>query len=204
MKPQPVITSPRAIFTLAAVSAVPMIHFGCEDVGLLGRPALDARSRRANNVEFIGRVEDLDHSRRELYIRTEGGQSQIVTYTNGTRVAADGKEISTSELGRGDVIEVRMRGTADGRAVADSILVRERGDRNTTIEGTVERVLSERRLIELRTASGALTSVYVPYNSPETVENEFRQLRSGDFVRFQGIFLGEKRFELTRVLQQPE
>ena len=203
MKSQPVITSPRAIFTLAAVSAVPMIHWGCEDVALLGRPTIDARSHR-ENVEFIGRVEDLDHSRRELYLRTEGGQSQIVTYTNGTRVAADGKEISAGELGRGDVIEVRMRGTADGRAVADSILVRERGDHNTTIEGTVERVLSDRRVIELRTASGALTSVYVPYNSPETVENEFRQLRSGDFVRFQGIFLGEKRFELTRVLQQPE
>ena len=203
MKPQPVITTPRAIFTLAAVSALPMVHWSCEEVGLLRRPALDARSRR-ENVEFIGRVQELDHSRRELYIRTEGGQSQVVTYTNGTRVAADGKEISTSDLGRGDVIEVRMHGTADGRAVADSIFVRERGDRNATIEGTVERVLSDRRVIELRTASGALTSVYVPQDSPETVENEFKQLRSGDFVRLQGIFLGENRFELTRVVKQPE
>ena len=203
MKPQPVITTPRAIFTLAAVSAVPMVQWGCEDVALSGRPALDARSRRGN-VEFIGTVQELDHSRRELYLRTEGGQSQIVTYTNGTRVAADGKEISTSELGRGDVIEVRMRGTADGRAVADSILVRERGDRNTTIEGTVERVLSDRRVIELRTAAGALTNVYVPQDSPETVDNEFKRLRSGDFVRLQGIFLGENRFESTQIVKQPE
>lgn len=203
MKLQPVITAPRAIFTLAAVSAVPMVHWGCEEVALLGRPALDARSRR-DNVEIIGRVQELDHSRRELYIRTEGGQSQVVTYTNGTRVAAAKKEISTSDLGRGDVIEVRMRGTADGRAVADSIFVRERGDRNATIEGTVERVLSHRRVIELRTASGVLTSVYVPQDAPETVGNEFKQLRSGDFVRLQGIFLGENRFELTGVVKQPE
>lgn len=97
-----------------------------------------------------------------------------------------------------------MRGTPEGRAVADSILVRERGDRNTTIDGTVERVLSDRRVIELRTASGALTRVYLPQDSPKTVENEFRELRPGDFVRFQGIFLDENRFELTRVLQQPE
>lgn len=202
MKLQPVITTPRAIFTLAAVSAVPMVHWGCEEVALLGRPALDARSRR-ENVEFIGRVQELDHSRRELYIRTEGGLSQVVTYTNGTRVGADGKTISASELGRGDIIEVLMHGTADGRAVADSILVRERGDRNATIEGTVERVLSDRRVIELRTASGALTTVYVPQDSPEAIENEFKQLRSGDFVRLQGIFLGENRFELTRVVKQP-
>ena len=132
MKPQPVITAPRAIFTLAAVSAVSMIHWGCEDVALIGRPALDARSRRAN-VEFIGTVEDLDHSRGELYLRTEGGQSQIVTYTNRTRVIVDGEEVSASELGHGDIIEVQMHGTADGRALADSIRVRERGDRNTTI-----------------------------------------------------------------------
>jgi Domain of unknown function (DUF5666) len=203
LKPQPVLTTPRAIFTLAAVSAVPMVHWSCEDVALLGRPALDARSR-GENVGFVGRVQELDHSRRELYIRTEGGQSQIVTYTNETQVAADGKEMSTSELGRGDVIEVQMRVKADGRAVADSILVRERGDRTTNIEGTIERVLVNRRVIELRTTSGALIRVYVPQGSPETVEFEFKQLRSGDFVRFQGIFLGENRFELTRVVKQGE
>jgi hypothetical protein len=203
VKPQPVLTRPRAIFTLAAVSAVSMIHWGCQELALLGRPALDTHSRR-ENVEFISIIEELDHSRRELYLRSEGGQSQIVTYTNRTRVVVEGKEISPSELGRGDIIEVRMHGTADGRAVADSIRLRERGDRNTTIEGAVERVLSDRRVIELRTSSGALTSVYLPQNSPEITEQEFSQLRSGDFVRFEGIFLGENRFELTRILKHSE
>jgi hypothetical protein len=203
VKPQPVLTTPRAIFTLAAVSAVSMIHWGCQELALLGRPALDTHSRR-ENVEFISIIEELDHSRRELYLRSEGGQSQIVTYTNRTRVVVEGKEISPSELGRGDIIEVRMHGTADGRAVADSIRLRERGDRNTTIEGAVERVLSDRRVIELRTSSGALTSVYLPQNSPEITEQEFSQLRSGDLVRFEGIFLGENRFELTRILKHSE
>lgn len=203
MKPQPVLTTPRAIFTLAAVSAVPMIHWGCEELALLGRPALDTRSRR-ENVEFIGTIEEFDHSRREFYLRTKGGQSQIVTYTDRTRVAVEGNEISPSELGRGDMIEVRMHGTADGRAVADSIRVRERGDGDSIVEGTIERVLSDRRIIELRTSSGTLTSVYLPQNSPELTEQEFSQLRSGDFVRFQGIFLGENRFESTRILKQSE
>lgn len=203
MKPQPVITAPRAIFTLAAVSAVPMIHWGCEELALIGRPALDARSRR-ENVEFIGTIEELDHSRRELYLRTQGGQSQIITYTNRTRVGSEGKKISPSELGRGDMIEVRMHGTTDGRAVADSIRMRERGGGNSIIEGTIERVLSDRRIIELRTFSGALNSVYVPQNSPELVEDEFSRLRSGDSVRLEGIFFGENRFELMRILKQSE
>jgi hypothetical protein len=46
--------------------------------------------------------------------------------------------------------------------------------------------------------------VYLPQNSPEVVEEEFNQLSSGDFVRLQGTFLGENRFELTGVLKQPE
>ena len=183
---------------------MPMIHSGCEEVSLLGRPALDARSRR-ENVEFIAMVQELDHGRRELYLRTQGGQSQIVTYTNRTRVIGDGEELPASNLAIGDIIEVRMHGTADGRAVADSIRVRERGEvRNTILDGTVERVLSDRRVIELRNPSGVLTTVYLPQNSPEIVEDEFSRLRSGDFVRLQGTFLGENRFELTGVLKQPE
>lgn len=178
-----------------------MIHWGCEDVALLGRPALDARSR-ANDVKFIGTIEEFDHSRQELYLRTQGGQSQIVTYTNRTQVVVDDQKTPATRLSRGDVIEVRMHGTADGRAVADSIRVREREEiRNMTIEGTVEQVLSDRDVIELRTPSGALITVYLPQNSPET-ENEFSQLRSGDFVRIQGIFLDENRFEFTAVLER--
>ena len=203
MKPQPVITTPRALFTVAAVSAVPIFHWGCEEIALLGRPALDARSRR-ENVEFIGTIEGLDPSRRELYLRTQGGQSQIVAYTDRTPVVLEGKEISASELRRDDIIVVGMRGTTEGRVVADSIRVHERGESSTAIEGIVERVLSDRRVIELRTPTGALTSVYLPQNSPEIVEDDFKQLRSGDSVRFEGIFLGENRFELTRVLKQPE
>ena len=204
MKPQLVIATPRAIFTLTAVSAMPMIHSGCGDLALLGRPALDARSRR-ENAEFIGMVEEVDYSRGELYLRTQGGQSQVVTYTNRTRVIIDGEETPTSEIERGDIIAVQMHGSDDGRAVADSIRVRERGQAgNTTIDGMVERVLSERNVIELRTSAGALITVYLPQNSPNLVQDEFSQVRSGDFVRFQGSFLGENRFESTGILKHPD
>ena len=204
MKPQLVIATTRANFTLTAVSAMPMIHSGCGDLALLGRPALDARSRR-ENAEFIGMVEEVDHSRGELYLRTQGGQSQVVTYTNRTRVIIDGEETPTSEIERGDIIAVQMHGSDDGRAVADSIRVRERGQAgNTTIDGMVERVLSERNVIELRTSAGALITVYLPQNSPNLVQDEFSQVRSGDFVRFQGSFLGENRFESTGILKHPD
>jgi hypothetical protein len=193
-------TTPGAIFTLALLPALPIIHAGCEDVAIVGRPALDARSR-ANNIEFIGTVEDFDHYRQELYLRTEGGQSQIVTYTERTRILIDDKDATASRLSHGDNVEVRMHGTDDGRFLADSIRVRESaGARNSTIEGTVEQVLSDRGAIELRASSGRLIIVYLPQSSSERTAEEFRRLHSGDYVRFQGVFLDENHFELTGVL----
>jgi hypothetical protein len=192
VKPQRPNTTPSAISILILSSAIA----GCEDVAILGRPTLDARSR-ANQIEFIATVEESDHNRQELYLRTEGGQSQIVTYTDRTRVLIDNEETPASRLGRGDIIEVRMHGTVDGRTLADSIRVRESGSvHNDTIEGTIERVLSDRGAIELRISSGKLTTVYFPQRSSERMVEELRQLRAGDFVRFQGVFLGENHFEL--------
>jgi Protein of unknown function (DUF3096)/Domain of unknown function (DUF5666) len=182
---------------LALSSVLPIFPAGCEDVALIGRPMLDARSR-ADKIQFVGTVEEADHNRQELYVRTEGGQSQVLTYTDRTRVILNGEETPASRLNRGDVVEVRMHGTADGPTLADSIRVRESGSAgNRTIEGTVERVLSDRGVLELRTASGSLTAVYLPQGSSEQTVEEFSRLRPGDFVRFQGVFLGEHQFELT-------
>jgi hypothetical protein len=173
-----------------------MIQTGCEDVAIIGRPILDTRSR--DNIEFIATVEESDHSRQELYLRTDGGQSQVLTYTDRTRVVINGEETSASRVNRGDVVEVRMHGSPDGRTLADSIRVREGGSAgNTIVEGRIERVLSDRGVIELRTSSGRLTTVYLPQGSSEQTVEEFSRLRPGDFVRLQGVFLGEHQFELT-------
>ena len=189
--------APRAISILALSSVLPIFPAGCEDVALIGRPMLDVRSR-ADHIEFIGTVEETDHSLQELYLRTEGGQSQVLTYTDRTRVIINGEETPISRLNPGDVLEIRMYGTADGRTLADSIHVRQRGSTGgRTIEGTIERVLDDRGVVELRTASGELTAVYLPPNASERIVEEFRRLRPGDFVQLQGFFLGEHQFELA-------
>jgi translation initiation factor IF-1 len=190
-------TTPRAISILALSSVLPIFPAGCEDVALVGRPILDARSR-ADNIEFTGTVEEADHNRHEIYLRTEGGQSQVLTYTDRTRVIINGEETSVSRINRGDVLEVRMYGAADGRILANSIRVRKSGNTGSkTIEGTVERVLSDRGVVEVRTASGDLTAVYLPQDASERTREEFRRLRPGDFVQLEGFFLGEHQFELT-------
>ena len=190
-------TTPTTISILVLSSTLPVICVGCEDVGILNRPLLNARAR-SDNVDIIATVEDLDHGRQEIYLRTEGDQSLVVTYTDLTRLNIDGQEAPANRLSRGDIVEVRTRGTPDGRFLADSVRVRESGQsRSTKIEGTIEQVLSDGRVIVLRTSSGRLTKVYLPQDSSKQTEEEFRRLRSGDFVRFEGVFLGESQFELT-------
>jgi hypothetical protein len=194
---QQITTTPTAISILVLSSTLPVICAGCEDVGILSRPLLDPRAR-SDNIDIIATVEDLDHSRKEIYLRTEGEQSLVITYTELTRLKIDGQEAPANRLSRGDIVEIRTRGTPDGRFLADSVRVRESGQsRSTRIEGTVEQVLSDGRVIVLRTSSGRLTRVYLPQDSSKQTEEEFRRLRSGDFVGFEGVFLGESQFELT-------
>ncbi|MPZ76266.1 MAG: hypothetical protein GEU77_07050 [Deltaproteobacteria bacterium] len=150
---------------------------------------------------MAGSVEDVDFSRREIYLRTNERQSQVVSYTNDTRVIVDDKEAPASRIRTGDLVEVRLQETSGGRAVAEFIRVRDSGRaRNVTIEGTVERVLSERGVIELRSASGGMTTVYLPQASSDRTEEQFRRMSVGDRVRLEGIWLGDNRFELTGVL----
>lgn len=191
--------SPSTIFVLILLAPAPVTYIGCDNVSLIGRPTLESRSHM-ETIELVGSVEDLDHSRREIYLRTEGRQSQVVNYTDDTRVIVDGKEAPASRVRTGDMVEVRAHGTPGGRTMADFIRVRESGARNDTLEGTVERVLTERGVIELRTRSGELTTVYLPRGASDRIEERFRGVRVGDFVRLEGISLGDNRFELTGVL----
>jgi len=192
--------APGAIFALILLTAMPVAYAGCGNVSLIGRQTLESRSR-TEAIVLVGSVEDVDFSRREIYLRTNERQSQVVSYTDETRVIVDGKEAPASRVRTGDLVEVRLQETSSGRAVAEFIRVRDSGRaRNETIEGTVERVLSERGVIELRTASGEMTTVYLPQASSDRTEEQFRRMSVGDFVRLEGIWLGDNRFELTGVL----
>lgn len=196
---EPKMRETGVITTAVLLALVPLAGGGCENIALLPRPSLDSQSR-IENVQLSGSVEAVDLDRQEIYLLTEARQSQIVSYTDETRVLVEGREARASTIHAGDVIEVRLRAGGGGRAIADVVQVRQRGRVGQTIEGTVERVLTERGAIELRRPSGELTIVYLPPGSSSRTEEQFQRLRPGDFVRMEGVFLGENRFELAELI----
>jgi hypothetical protein len=96
---------------------------GCESVALIGRPTLDA-SDRSNNFEVVGAIEEIDPEHQEIYLRTEQGQSQVISYSNSTRVLEQNREYPVSHLRTGDTIETQLARISGGRAAAQLIRLR--------------------------------------------------------------------------------
>jgi len=64
------------------------------------------------------------------------------------------------------------------------------------VEGTVERVSLARGVLELRSRSGELLTIYVPDSSSAETRDRFHRVWIGDYVRLEGEQLSESRLEL--------
>ena len=181
-------------FLVLAAAVLP----ACEHVALIGRPTLDSPDPLKR---VTATVDGVDHQVREIYLRTERNQHYVVNYTGSTRVFAQGRENPATRLARGDRVEVELREGADKRLQADEIRVLGSGAAATAsgirnIEGTVEGVSLERSMIEVRTRSGELVTIYVPQSSSQEIKDRFHRVWVGDHVRIEGELLSENRLEL--------
>jgi len=175
--------------------------FGCENIALIGRPTLESRGQPR---DITAAVDGIDLQGREIYLRAGRNQHYVVNYTDQTRVVVDGRVQPVSGLQVGDQIRVNLREGEDRRLVADQIRVESRAGAGATalrtVEGTVERVMTERQVLELRTTDGDLLTIYVPDWLNDAAKNRFQRIRAGDYVRLEGERLSENRLELVAFL----
>jgi hypothetical protein len=191
------IASIRIEKALAATLLFAAFLGGCESIALMPRPDIEApdapRSITAN-------VNGIDPQLREIYLRTPNNQHFVVNYNNDTRVTDRGREYAISGLRVGDQVRVDVR--EEGRRLwANQIRLESAAAPGAsgirTVEGTVERVLPERGLLELRLLNGDLMTVYVPESSSAATRSRFDRIREGDHVRLEGERLSENRMELV-------
>lgn len=194
----------KIIQTLRRASTLVLIAaalYGCESIALIGRPTLESRGQPR---DITAAVNGIDPQRREIYLRAGGDQHYVVNYTDDTRVMVDGREQPVTGLQVGDQVRVNLREGEGRRLVADQIRVESRAVAGATavrtVEGTVERVMTDRRILELRTPSGDLLTIYVPDWLNDAVKNRFQRIRAGDYVRLEGERLSESRMELVAFL----
>lgn len=218
MNPIPSITR-RSLLALAVLSLTSCAGMGLGEtlggLGGLGFPGVGS--------EIRGQIRSVDGRSRAIQLQSSTGRTMVLDYDSRTQVVFQNRRYSPSNLERGDYVSARIRQQDRRRPYADRIIVERsardardaRGgygdygdygddDRYDTrgvrqrFDGRVASVDTRRGYFRLRQSRGPAYTVAMPYQPRNSDLNRFRRLRSGDRVRFEGVFLSRGRVELYR------
>lgn len=200
----------------SAVLALAVTAGGCAGVGwddvLHGGDGFGQQNDVRGEVRAVGS--------RSMEVRTNGGRTVRVYHDRYTEVRYGDRRASVRTLQRGDDVTVRTRRERDGDLYARAVIVQRnsrraggydrrddrRDDRRyprrdeayarTSVEGRVGRVDRDGTRFELRGTREGTVWVSVPRNAQRGVRDRVSRLREGQFVRLQGRFLSDNRFEV--------
>lgn len=163
--------------------------------------------------EARGEVTQIDPGRREVLVQTDDGRREALPYDiNRTRVIYHGREYAIDSLESGDIVAFRFpyrSGYVDTIRVQEPVQARTGATfagreplapRSSVIEGTVERVEPNLAAFDVRARSGRMVTVSVPYNARTADIDNFRRLRTGDYVRVEGEFVNPNSLQLLAFL----
>jgi hypothetical protein len=186
-----------------------LVVTGCQELGRIDLPGVYGGAAASN---IVGEVRNIDNRAGQIELRTDSGRNFLVRYDDNTRVTYRQRDYAVSNLEPGDYVAMRAQQDRDGRYFTDLITVKEsvqeRGgysgssggsgnvERLAKLEGRVEYVDSRRGTFEIRDRSNRLVVVSLPYNAPRSISDRLDRLREGDYVRVEGRFLDQDRFEL--------
>ena len=207
-------------FLFAAVFAVATMT-GC--VAVETRPTLDEARLGRNQVataddatlrpgETRAELMEVIPSRGEIRVRTDDGRDRVMTYsTSSITVAYHGRDYTVENLQSGDIIafqtdprnssyieSIRVQEPVQSRTspAPSSARPSQPSPRSNVIEGTVERIQYDRGIFDVRTRSGEVITVSLPYSARAVEVESFRRLRTGDYVRLEGEFINRDNLQL--------
>ena len=199
--------------TLVAPLALVAATTGCGSAGGLGDilgGVLNAPAGNNQPATVVAEIQANDARQQMIQIRTESGEQGVVRWDSGTRVVYNNQEYGAAALERGDVVEMRLQQTSDGELYTDYILVRQSVQERTGVDntdydtglvrtdGTVTAVDHETGRFQLRSDAAGTIVVTLPYNATTATKDRFHRLRTGDFVRVEGRYVTQDRFEIVR------
>lgn len=160
----------------------------------------------APNDQVAGTVSGVDTRSQQVFVNMDNGQQLALSYDNRTQVVYNGQSYPVTNLDRGDYVTARILDTSNGRYYTDQIQVTQpvQGSNNTggygnyqAIEGNVAQIDYRGGTFVLRNSNGGDILVSMPYNARQMDVQRFNQLRNGDYVRVQGQYVGNGRFQLA-------
>lgn len=169
------------------------------------REGAQDRGSRGSGTTLRGTVQRSDSRYSSIMIETTDRRQVSFYYDARTRTTFRNRDYRPQDIQSGDYIDVRTRDGGKDNPTADVINVisraqdstgPNRGDRLDRLEGRVESVDTRRGTFEIRGQNNRLIVVNLPSNPPRTVSDRFNRLRDGDYVRIEGRYVNQDRFEL--------
>jgi hypothetical protein len=157
--------------------------------------------------QVSGTVRGVNTQSSFLTLQQSNGQDVDLQYDNQTRVVYQNQTYTVTSLDPGDQVSARVQQLQTGGYYTDSIVVVQPvnntgGSVSTgtvqSLQGTVRQIDRTNGLFTLDAGSGVILTVALPYNAGSTTVQRFNSLRSGDYIRFQGVYVNQTRVELRQ------
>ena len=158
---------------------------------------------QAQSNQLSGTIRGINTGNQQITIQQPNGQSIAVLYDNQTRVVYQNQNYSVGSLEYGDQVTASIRQAQNGAYYTDYVQVDQSvsssgGSGNVqSFQGNVRQVDSRNGLFTVQVGNSVAT-VSLPYNPRSSDVSRFQSLRSGDYVRFYGVLVGNSRIELRQ------
>jgi hypothetical protein len=195
--------STRRIARIGAAAVMLATTAACGNVGNVLGSVLGGGPQQSGQVS--GSIQGVNQNTQQITIQQSNGQSIAVSFDNQTRVVYQNQNYPPTALEYGDRVTANVQALQNGSYYTDYIQVDQSvsGSGGATgnaqsIQGNVRQVDSRNGLFTVDAGNYGLLTVSLPYNPRSSDVNRFQNLRSGDFVRFYGVFLNNQRVELRQ------
>jgi len=176
----------------------------CTNAGTIGDILGSVLGGGSNLV--AGTVRAVDTRAQQIQLQESNGQTVALGFDNNTKVVYQDRNYSVTSLEYGDQVSARVKQLQNGGYYTDSVVVTQPVSGSTTtsgsgvqtLTGTVRSVDRNNGLFTIDAGNGVLLTVSLVYNASNADVTRFNNLRSGDYVRFYGVYLNNTRVELRQ------
>jgi hypothetical protein len=156
--------------------------------------------------QVSGYVSGVDTRAQVIGLQQPNGQPVNLLFDNQTKVVYNNQSYPVTSLDRGDQITARIQNTNNGY-YTDLVQVDQpvNGSAGTTtsgavqsVQGTVRQIDRQNGLFTMDVNNSTRLTVSMPYSASRADVAKFQNLRSGDVVRFAGVFVNNSRVELRQ------
>jgi hypothetical protein len=159
--------------------------------------------------QVTGTVQSVDTRNQQISLQQSNGQSVPLSFDSQTRVIYQERVYSVTSLEAGDQVNAKVQQLQNGAYYTDSVWVTQpvagSGGSSTVPSGSVQSLSGIVRSVDrangaftVDVGSGTNLTVSLPYNTTQADVNRFNALRTGDSVRFYGVYLNNTRVELRQ------